>query len=671
MHSFKIRTQLMRAFIVGLFASGALLVWVQTQAQPASDRVVRNTIPKISSLPPSVLEELKVLPPALVERARDEFGARYLTVLRNANFDASKIHFRPRFSLPPRVMFANTEPCYYRNYFFDKNVFAVVQDGGINDPLNQEVGRYGDYYTSQDVSQPGQYLFTANCEDQAGSGTLTVPNPQNFDHPPIIFPNRPPVVSSFNVQVGGQNVIGATRNTTVDLVAVASDPDGDPITFTWGVNGGRLLSTLGSTAKWHLPNAGGTNFAYLLVTDSKGGYREAGVTVSSDAGKVLVPPAPAPVPLPPSAHVRSGDHFLTYFSSKEQENFNGPGADSRMGSCRYYESIKAVDGCGPDGQLIGEKETFAQWKHRWGLDVGNAGVKALYANKRDLFLERDMHGISNAAGTAYVVCNYPFKGDPNFANALTPKNLVACVAMEYSVTPGINGGAAFTKFLVYAPSGHLLQSVNLDGRGEKFIPGSCVVCHGANTDFARIDERGATSPAINAQFLPFDLDNFAFGPQHRLKQPQQETALRNLSRLILNTNPTPAIAEVIAGWYPAPTSTFQGSFVPSGWSGHEPLYRNLVKENCRTCHVAMTPGNNTPFSLAFQSFDQFNHHNFTLSARVCGLDTGVPRNRWAMPNSLVTFDNFWNNSTAVSALETHLQAQGEISNTDHCVPPSY
>jgi len=686
-------------FLYAVIVLGLLIVATMLQAQPLPVNPVLQPVrvnpallpvrlvsPVIRLQPVDVQRQIATLPPSVLDKAQDQFGARWLEVLQKAQFDASKIPFRDRVDLgglrpllpvPPRVMFANREPCYYRNAFFNKNTQAAVE----NDPTGQEINQYGDYYTGLDVSNPGNYFFSATCEGTFASGQLTVPNAQNLDHPPIVFPNRPPTISSFKAQQAGADVVAVSPGATVSLVAVASDPDGDPLQVTWRVASGSITSVSGSTAQWHLPNHGGVQFGYVLVSDGKGGYREAGVTVSTNtavtvngASNGAIVPAPKPaVAAVPSDHVRGGDHFLTYFSTKELDVFNGVGADSALGTCRYYQAIGAVGGCGPNGELLGQAETFTQWKARWHFNARGAagGVKAKYANLRDLNLERDMHGNTTPDGTAFYVCNYPFAGDPNFDNVKTNKNLVACVAMEFSPTPGVNGGAPYTKFLVYGPGGNLLSSVNLDSRGEKYLPGACVVCHGANQDFARFEQNGSVSPAMGAQFLPFDLNNYAFPATGTLSRANQEAALRGLNRLVLNTSPQAPTVELINGWYPTPTSTFNDAFVPAGWAGHEALYNDVVKENCRTCHVAMRPGDNTTAGLSFQSYDQFNNRNYALARRVCGLEEGLPRKRWSMPNSKVTFDLYWGNTTAVIALQKHLRDQGEIPATMNCALPNY
>jgi hypothetical protein len=84
-------------------------------------------------------------------------------------------------------------------------------------------------------------------------------------------------------------------------------------------------------------------------------------------------------------------------------------------------------------------------------------------------------------------------------NAVAGKDLVACGAMDYSVAPGVNRDEAnkdqpFTRFLIFGPSGALLPSVNLDGRGEKFVPGTCTVCHRGNKYAGKFPDDGTGTP---------------------------------------------------------------------------------------------------------------------------------------------------------------------------------
>lgn len=579
----------------------------------------------------------------------------------------------------PQITFGDAKRslCYYRNNFFEKNVRAsfTVNDLELDPPL---ISNFGSYFLDSNVT--GSQTLLVICDGFTYRIPISLPDPVTGSVPDIQLPNKPPVIAGFQAKLNGAPIIGAAKNSIVTLVAKASDPNNDHLVYTWGSNAGTIISTNGNMANWRLPNSTGLNFAYVLVSDGKGGYSEAGLAVSTDTRTV---PAPAPVAAisKPSDKLPLVDHFLTFFSTKEREVYlprDSLGADTKMGSCRYYEAIKAVSGCGAHGNLIKPKVNFANWKLKWGL---NNGTRAIYANKADLNLERDMHGISNAQGTAFYVCNYPRNDNlntiVNLSNAINNKNLVACVAMEYSVTGGVNGNRPFTKFLTFAPSGQLLQSVNLDGRGEKYMPGSCVVCHGAADDnrsfppayprFTRFAENGTTSPNFKAQFIPFDLDNFVFSAQPGLTRAAQGPALRTLNQLILNTNPSPAIVETIHGWYPTANAIFNGNFTPPGWAGHIPLYKSVVKPYCRSCHIAMDTNSN----LSFNNFSDFRNWNFELSHRVCGNTGGVERKRYSMPNALVTFNLFWRDNNARSILLQYLIDEGEITpgSEDGCNPP--
>jgi hypothetical protein len=580
----------------------------------------------------------------------------------------------------PRITFADAKRslCYYRNNFFGKNIRAsyTVDDLELDPPL---VTNFGAYFL--DLTRTGAQTLFVNCDGFTYRIPITLPNPVTGAEPDIQLPNKPPAIASFQAKLNAAPIIGAAKNSIVTLVANATDPNNDRLVYTWGSNAGAIISTNGNMANWKLPNSTGLNFAYVLVSDGKGGYREAGLTVTTDAGTV---PAPAPVAAVnnPSDKVPLADHFLTFFSTKEREVYlprDSLGADTKMGSCRYYESIKAVSGCDAQGNLINPTVNFANWKLKWGLN--NGGIRAIYANKADLNRERDAHGISNAQGTAFYVCSYPrndnLNTNVNLSNAINNKNLQFCGAVEYSPTLGVNGNRPFTKFYVFAPSGQLLQSVNLDGRGEKYLPGSCVVCHGAADDnrtstpaypkFSRFAENGTTSPNLKAQFIPLDLESFIFSGQPALTRAAQEPALRALNKLVLKTNPTPAIVEAINGWYPTPTSNFNGNFTPSGWVGHELLYTKVVKPYCRSCHIAMDANS----AQVFNKFSEFRDLNFELSQRVCGNTNGVDRKRYSMPNALVTFDLFWKDNNAKAALLKYLTDEGEIipSNGDGCNPP--
>ncbi len=287
------------------------------------------------------------------------------------------------------------------------------------------------------------------------------------------------------------------------------------------------------------------------------------------------------------------DAFLTY-----------KGLDTRKGACAYYQKIGAVQGCDPvDGLPTGAQLTLDEWQKRFNLSPYHDGnpeepeLKAIYINKSDLNLTRDMQGIKRKDGTlAFNVCNYPgpqdvadplgapkpigreTQPDINLAvdNAQRGINRVVCVAMDFSVTPGVNNGKPFIKFYTFSPSGKLLLSVSLDGRREKFVPGVCVSCHGGDNYGGKFpDDYGPTSPAnstgtgqanLGSFFLPFDVANFNYSTSDpALSRKALLKPLRQMNELLASftpsdsSDPTKPITNDIRAliktrWYP-PTNT--------------------------------------------------------------------------------------------------------------------
>src|SRR6185369_11696120 len=62
-----------------------------------------------------------------------------------------------------------------------------------------------------------------------------------------------------------------------------------------------------------------------------------------------------------------------------------------------------------------------------------------------------------------------------------PKSLVYLAAIEFS--PGPAGGVSFAKFFNFnVVTGVREPMVDIDGRGDKAMPGTCLTCHGGRAD---------------------------------------------------------------------------------------------------------------------------------------------------------------------------------------------
>jgi hypothetical protein len=310
------------------------------------------------------------------------------------------------------------------------------------------------------------------------------------------------------------------------------------------------------------------------------------------------------------------DRFLT---------FRNPASplfiETRQTAEAYYQAIDP----------LGEKTTLGGWMAT-NRFAGSDPV-AVYLNNADLGFGRRMSVRTNPDDTvASCVENYPTIGD-----AISRANIIATVCMEYGPPANDPAGKKFTKFYTFGADGNRVLEADLDGRGAKYLPGLCNVCHGgqpkalANGIYPDFGNTGAG-------FLPWDLDTFRFSQTDAAYTRQaQEAQLKEFNRtVLLKTEPTPATKELIEGWYGGPglpSTTFNGSFVPPGWAGNENLYHQVVAPHCRACHIQR--GSVHQSDIDFANTSKF----FSFGSKIGRLvyDEGV------MPLAKRTFDNFWQN----------------------------
>jgi len=343
------------------------------------------------------------------------------------------------------------------------------------------------------------------------------------------------------------------------------------------------------------------------------------------------------------------DRFLAY-----------KGTDTALSACMYYRAIGAVSGCDTQGGME-NPITFDDWKKRHLFGTGkNPEPAATYVNERDLNLVRRMFATKvSDTQVAFYVCNNPGPEGRTQAEVnevinfgLASERRVACVAMEWSSAPGVDGGnTPFTKFLTFGPDGSLIPSVNLDGRGEKYMPGACIACHGGSKIGGRFPERGNPSPLLGSRFLGFDTGNFLFSTGAGLTEVDQSKALRDLNKLVQHTEggsgSSTATANLINGWYASGGNQLDKAYVPTPWQASADkalFYREVIGTSCRTCHSAL--------GSAESRFDWDSHPelfvgltdpNNTAYRHVCGGTPELAINS-SMPNALASLDRLLDSS---------------------------
>jgi hypothetical protein len=166
-----------------------------------------------------------------------------------------------------------------------------------------------------------------------------------------------------------------------------------------------------------------------------------------------------------------------------------------------------------------------------------------------------------------------------------------------------------------------------------------VACHGGYNYAGYFPADGTGAANIGAHFLPYDVGNFAFSSKSGLTRTDQEVAIYNLNQNVLKAGPTPAAQELITGWYPGGVKTQNQNYLPPTWvgKGYDEAYHKIFAHSCRTCHVNLAERFN---------FDHYDNTQYSrLATSVCAGNLGTSDNqirRYSMPNSLVTFNRFWN-----------------------------
>jgi hypothetical protein len=297
-------------------------------------------------------------------------------------------------------------------------------------------------------------------------------------------------------------------------------------------------------------------------------------------------------------------------------------------------------------ERVGEKTTLAKFKTVNGFhenDPDDSSASAVYFNAGDLGFGRSMHMWTSGGHIFYYVSNYA-----NVEAARLNTGLIATVAMEY--TPHPSGGGPYTKFYVFNGAGARVNRANLDGRGDKFVPRLCVVCHAG----AYAPPTLANRADFGSRFIAFDLASYEYsGFDPAFSRASQEEAFRKLNRGVReNTNISIGRNELIDGWYGGAGGvaisghTQTDNFVPAGWSTKATLYTDVVRPSCRTCHVnrdapldwAKYSGTSI-FSNPAQS--GFKENGPTIQPYLCGMRL--------MPHAKVPYISFWANSSPAAS----------------------
>jgi mono/diheme cytochrome c family protein len=372
----------------------------------------------------------------------------------------------------------------------------------------------------------------------------------------------------------------------------------------------------------------------------------------------------------PAAPEITGPNIFLLFPNPQQQPDGTQQTNTEAYVRAYYAAID------PDNR----KDTLDKWKAANGFGAaGGSETGAVFGDVRDLGYGRRMTARRNDDGTiAFTVENYLVEVAAGYA--YSPFNLNAAVArdtrwhigtnaIEYS--PGPNGGVPFAKFFNFnAKTGERAQFVDLDGRGEKAMPGPCITCHGGRGDpLTPPDANGrqlfnlvanSVSQArgdVQARLHAFEPDTFDFSSTPGYTRAEQEAAFKTMNKWILCTYPIPAptglpedacrrvasvnewqgtAAEHVKAAYGGdgmPNATYSDNYVPQSWlaNGQSTLYKEVQAQACRACHELRGTGNQS--DVDFEAYEKFAGYSDRIKAHIV--------DRGNMPLARLVSDKFY------------------------------
>jgi cytochrome c5 len=387
-----------------------------------------------------------------------------------------------------------------------------------------------------------------------------------------------------------------------------------------------------TNVRLELLKADGTPYGSTVLLEEVPGVPLASNIVGTGApipaGQSLWPPEPyetCKLVILREANAPTANSFLAF-----------KGAGSLAQAEGYYSAVDPLN----------ERTTLGAWwsKNGFVFDADNIptnAVRTSYLNFNDLGSGRDMYFLQRPDGTvAAYVTNYGlFNQDHGNADLAANRDTPgATVCMEYGPVEGPDP-THIVKFFVYAGGDFAFNAprapaADLDGFGAKFVPNLCLNCHGGNY------VPGA--PNMGASFRELDIATYKFPGGRLTANAVEKTAFRAQNLIVKGLAATDTLAiqpikDLIAGWYPGASTEQDNTFTPSGWAGapQQGLYHDVVKQSCRTCHVAFD-ADTSGSGIGWISYDQLRLRRgggLLQSFALC-------ESRF-MPHAVTTYRNFW------------------------------
>jgi mono/diheme cytochrome c family protein len=375
----------------------------------------------------------------------------------------------------------------------------------------------------------------------------------------------------------------------------------------------------------------------------------------------------------------------------------------------YYNTIDPPDALGTR-----KRDTFLKWRVENGFANADGTLAAacddptvcVYVNvkfrdTKDLGYGRDMYMRWDKINddVAVYVKNYRVSQE-GLDIPYGPVNLEALIEDDAQWNFGVNAiefsdyphedGKKFTKFynfrgdgdgngnLTNDASGTLNHVVDLDRRGEKPMPTTCIVCHGGRGETLVYKDGngdlkvapslvGGIAGDVQAHMQAIEFDTLQFANQPGFTREDNKDGIRLINQAILSTyehrrteffqgqgdwNADLAIEILNNRYVPAlddpannaleiPVNVYDGNYVPDGWADNSDnldLYRTLMGPNCMVCHALR--GTNQNLTGAFPTSASFLEAAGTAQSYAARVDHLIYE-QGKMPLGLLNYSDFW------------------------------
>jgi hypothetical protein len=248
-----------------------------------------------------------------------------------------QMHIQPISAIVGHVALENGTPCFHENSFFHSSQSTTIslEDGRGTLIAGPVLANSAGWFVLPRPAGVGAYSVRAVCGPTEVKQALAFTDNSGFSSLDLTLRNAAPEIVALEPSMGGKGIRRAFPGAVLQVTATVANHSANQLHYRWGDGAGRIFSVDAPTIRWQLAKVPTTNFLFLEVSDSKGGFAnsqlaiETGSTDTTSAGKIFA-----------SNRARLRDVLV---------NVNGHVGTSSAVSARWVTIIGPLSGLGVSG----------------------------------------------------------------------------------------------------------------------------------------------------------------------------------------------------------------------------------------------------------------------------------------------------------------------------------